>query len=140
MELVNNESLFKEIETGLDSIQKDRTSDIILSPFTKDFSLRFCWSSNAIEGNTLSLDETISLIEYDEVRVMFILEVLRRWCITHQSRSGYWSSCSDSLKSGRIRVKETVWLKSCSSLQNSILSLSRYIHFRMETAEWDGCL
>ena len=68
MELVNNESLFAEIETGLERIRKDRTSDIILSPFTKDFSLRFCWSSNAIEGNTLSLDETISLIEYDEVR------------------------------------------------------------------------
>lgn len=34
----------------------------------KDFSLRFCWSSNAIEGNTLNLEETISVIEYDEVR------------------------------------------------------------------------
>lgn len=67
MELVNNESLFLEIEKGLDNIEKERTSDMILSPFTKDFSLRFCWSSNAIEGNTLSLDETISLIEYDEV-------------------------------------------------------------------------
>lgn len=67
MALVNNESLFKEIEDGLKDIEKNRTSDIILSPFTKDFSLRFCWSSNAIEGNTLSLDETISLIEYDEV-------------------------------------------------------------------------
>ncbi len=41
--------------------------DLILAPFTKDFSLCFCWSSNAIEGNTLSLDETIAVIEYDEV-------------------------------------------------------------------------
>lgn len=40
---------------------------MIIEPFTKDFSYRFCWSSNALEGNTLSLEETISLIEFDEV-------------------------------------------------------------------------
>ena len=68
MALVNNEPLFREIEVGLGRIQKEKESDIILSPFTKDFSLRFCWSSNAMEGNTLSLEEIISLIEYDEVR------------------------------------------------------------------------
>ena len=67
MALINNEPLFKEIETGLHRIQKEMESDLILAPFTKDFALSFCWSSNAIEGNTLSLEETISLIEYDEV-------------------------------------------------------------------------
>lgn len=39
-----------------------------MKPFIKDFAYRFCWSSNALEGNTLSLDETICLIDYDEVR------------------------------------------------------------------------
>lgn len=66
MELIKNEDLIKEIETGRSRIQG--ISEAVRAPFEKDFSLRFCWSSNAIEGNTLSLDETVSLIEYDEVR------------------------------------------------------------------------
>jgi Fic family protein len=36
--------------------------------FEKDFSYRFCWASNHLEGNTLSLNETIEVIEYDEVK------------------------------------------------------------------------
>ena len=41
--------------------------EMVLNPFWSDIKLRFCWSSNAIEGNTLSLDETIDVIMYDEV-------------------------------------------------------------------------
>lgn len=49
-------------------LAKERLKDpLIAEPFYKDFTYSFCWSSNAIEGNTLSLEETISLIEYDEV-------------------------------------------------------------------------
>lgn len=40
----------------------------LMAWFAEDFALRFCWSSNAIEGNTLSLYETIALVEFDEVR------------------------------------------------------------------------
>ena len=41
---------------------------LISQPFTDDFARRFSWSTNAIEGNTLSLEETIAVIDYDEVR------------------------------------------------------------------------
>lgn len=41
---------------------------LIMEPFYSDFQYSFCWSSNAIEGNTLTLDDTISFLEYDEVR------------------------------------------------------------------------
>lgn len=68
MELVNNETLIAEVEQELRELQEIRDSELILGPFTRDFSVRFCWSSNAIEGNTLSLDETTALIDYDEVK------------------------------------------------------------------------
>lgn len=41
---------------------------LIMDPFYADFQYTFCWSSNAIEGNTLSLEETISFLQFDEVR------------------------------------------------------------------------
>lgn len=68
MALINNEKLYEEIEKKLELVKGVRDKSVIMDPFIKDFSYRFCWSSNALEGNTLSLDETISLIDYDEVR------------------------------------------------------------------------
>lgn len=62
--LFDNEKLFGEIDKKIQQIKQFREDSL----FEKDFSLRFCWSSNAIEGNTLSLDETVSLIEFDEVQ------------------------------------------------------------------------
>ncbi len=41
---------------------------LVWEPFLKDLRLRLSWNSNSLEGNTLSLDETVALIEYDEVR------------------------------------------------------------------------
>lgn len=57
-----------EAEEKLNEAKLLQGSETALSWFCEDFALRFCWSSNAIEGNTLSLDETAALIEYDEVR------------------------------------------------------------------------
>lgn len=57
----------KKIEKTLPYIKEKLKENLISEPFYKDFKYSFCWSSNAIEGNTLSLDETISLLEYDEV-------------------------------------------------------------------------
>lgn len=67
MELINDKELIKDILTKKKVISLNGES-LTDSAFIKDFSYQFCWSSNAIEGNTLSLDETISVIEYDEVR------------------------------------------------------------------------
>lgn len=36
--------------------------------YEKEMLLRLSWNTNHLEGNTLSLDETIDVIEYDEVR------------------------------------------------------------------------
>lgn len=57
----------QEIESSLPTIKKKMSDKLIAEPFYYNFKYTFCWSSNAIEGNTLSLEETINLLEYDEV-------------------------------------------------------------------------
>lgn len=66
--IINNTKLFQEVETAFEEVKRNLSDTAIMEAFSHDFSLRFCWSSNAIEGNTLSLDDTVALIEYDEVR------------------------------------------------------------------------
>lgn len=66
--LMNNDELLKKITNELPDITETVKNEMIISPFYEDFTRRFCWNSNSIEGNTLSLDETISLLDYDEVR------------------------------------------------------------------------
>ena len=68
MALFDNENRILQIETEKDEIFKHMENPLISQPFTEDFARRFSWSTNAIEGNTLSLEETIAVIDYDEVR------------------------------------------------------------------------
>jgi Fic family protein len=66
--LINNDELIRQVEHDLTMTQTTMNEKTLMSWFMDDFAARFCWSSNAIEGNTLSLEETIALVEYDEVR------------------------------------------------------------------------
>ena len=68
MPLSDNEKRVSQIETEKEIIFKHLENPLISQPFTEDFARRFSWSTNAIEGNTLSLEETIAVIDYDEVR------------------------------------------------------------------------
>lgn len=68
MVLLNNTEIIRQVETELDTIRESLKNELIYEPFFCDFVYRFCWNSNSIEGNTLSLDETIGVIDYDEVR------------------------------------------------------------------------
>ena len=68
MPLSDNEKRILQIETEKEIIFKHLENPLISQPFTEDFARRFSWSTNAIEGNTLSLEETIAVIDYDEVR------------------------------------------------------------------------
>ncbi len=68
MPLFDNENRILQIETEREEILKHMENPLICQPFTEDFARRFSWSTNAIEGNTLSLEETIAVIDYDEVR------------------------------------------------------------------------
>lgn len=68
MDLFDNKKEMEKIEQQKKTAVKAMSNPAVAEAFSKDFSRRFCWSNNAIEGNTLTLDETISLIDYDEVR------------------------------------------------------------------------
>ena len=68
MPLSDNEKRVLQIETEKEIIFKHLENPLISQPFMEDFARRFSWSTNAIEGNTLSLEETIAVIDYDEVR------------------------------------------------------------------------
>lgn len=67
-ELIDNTCYIREIEDKHEYIRQMLQTDVIAEAFYNDFAYRLCWSSNAIEGNTLSLDETVAVIAYDEVR------------------------------------------------------------------------
>ena len=45
-----------------------KKNHLVWEPFQKDLLFRLSWNSNSLEGNTLSLEETVQVIEYDEVR------------------------------------------------------------------------
>ena len=53
MPMIDNKEQIRQIEAGLEQIKSEKDDPLIMEPFMKDFSLRFCWSSNALEGNTL---------------------------------------------------------------------------------------
>ena len=61
-------SFMKELLDELAVYREALQEPLVMEPFYKDFSYRFCWNSNSIEGNTLSLDETIEVIDFDTVR------------------------------------------------------------------------
>ena len=67
MPLSDNENRILQIETEKEEIFKYMGNPLISRQFTEDFAKRFSWSTNAIEGNTLTLEETIAVIDYDEV-------------------------------------------------------------------------
>ena len=64
--LIDNTDKIKEIE----DLTKNNTfnNESIFSLFYKNISKKICWNSNNIEGNTLTLEETIRLIDFDETR------------------------------------------------------------------------
>lgn len=67
-EIIDLKEKAKTVRDEFETIRSCLEKPVIMEPFYSDFQYKFCWNSNSIEGNTLTLDETIQLIEYDEVR------------------------------------------------------------------------
>lgn len=66
--IIDNSDLIKEIKNKISIVDELKQNKEAYDFFIKAFKPRFCWSSNQIEGNTLTLDETLAFIEYDEVK------------------------------------------------------------------------
>lgn len=96
--LFDNEKLFGEIDKKMQQIKQFREDSL----FEKDFSRRFCWSSNAIEGNTLSLDETVSLIVLTKCRRGILIRNIRKRkiCIVQLRRCFFHLRKEKSQKTG----------------------------------------
>lgn len=72
-ELIKVQEISQKVEALFEKIKKNFDEPLIMEPFYADFKYTFCWSSNAIEGNTLTLDDTISFLVYDEVRSLLCI-------------------------------------------------------------------
>ena len=74
MEQEDRMALIEDIQSHIEQakqatqfIQKMNRDKLVWDAFYSCFEYRFCWSSNSLEGNTLSLDETIDVVDFDEV-------------------------------------------------------------------------
>ncbi|MCL2671718.1 MAG: Fic family protein [Clostridiales bacterium] len=68
-------AIIRDIQTHIDAALRQVEAarvfggdPILWQAFYDGFQRRFCWSSGSLEGNTLTLDETIAAIDYDEVQ------------------------------------------------------------------------
>ncbi len=68
MKIIDNKNLINSIEESLANVMAHMENSLVAGPFAEDFVRRFCWSSNAIEGNTLSLEDTVAFVDFEEVR------------------------------------------------------------------------
>lgn len=109
MALFHDETLFEEIEAKRLDVNEKMKDSLIGAPFLDDFSRRFCWSSNAIEGNTLSLDETVAFIDFDEVRSG------HSYSEYQDTKALYRAICSQILPL-EIRNIDEVWIKKANAI------------------------
>lgn len=61
--ILNNREQYTKIQKNT----IDKTSDI-WKAFCNDMLIRISWNTNSLEGNTLSLEETLDVVQYDTVR------------------------------------------------------------------------
>lgn len=66
--LLDNQAIIGELLHSKEKIEGYLKNNLVKEQFYKDFGYRFCWNSNAVEGNTLTLDETVAVVDFDEVR------------------------------------------------------------------------
>ena len=66
--LVDNHDKYEVLRQEMCTFQEYKPDELAWKMFSEDLYYRLSWNSNALEGNTISLEETVSLLEYDEVR------------------------------------------------------------------------
>ena len=66
--MFDNTKYIDEITDKLPEVLSILDDKLVYKPYYENFSYQFCWSSNHLEGNTLTLEETVQLIDFDEVK------------------------------------------------------------------------
>ena len=65
---IDNAKYLDKIEKIQKRYPYQQMSEHLKQAFEQDMRIRFSWNTNSLEGNTLSLEETVEIISYDEVR------------------------------------------------------------------------
>ncbi|MBQ9887535.1 MAG: Fic family protein [Lachnospiraceae bacterium] len=105
---LDNSELMEQLRRANISLAGRVENKMVFEPFWNDFMMRFCWSSNAIEGNTLSLDETMDVLLYDEVRAGHTYS-------EYTEAKNLYSSIRTQMAYRKVDIDEE-WIKKCNSL------------------------
>ena len=106
---LNLDTKITQIESILDTIKACRKNTLIWGAFTKDMQIRLSWNSNAIEGNTLSLEETLDVIEYDEVKSGHTYT-------EYQETKNLHSAIVRQMDFEKEKLIDLSWIKQCNSI------------------------
>lgn len=90
------------------SLSEVKKEELVFSPFWEDFKLRFCWSSNAMEGSTLDLDETIDVLLYDEVRSGHTYQ-------EYTDAKNLYKAISEKISMHKVKITEE-WVSQCNEI------------------------
>ena len=65
---ISNEKYYRIIQSVLSKYEYSALPEEVRKGFEKEIRIRLSWNTNSLEGNTLTLEETVDALEYDEVR------------------------------------------------------------------------
>lgn len=105
--IINTQEKYKILEKKLIKLDEISQNNLIFEPLWKDFCYRLCWSSNSIEGNTLSLEETIETLEFDKVHSNHTYK-------EYTDARSLYRAIEESLSVKPIEINDT-WIKQCNN-------------------------
>lgn len=106
---IDMRSTYNLINECMDHVKRLKRNPLVWNPFLDDIRMRLSWNSNTLEGNTLSLDETIALINYDEVRTGHTYT-------EYQEAKGMYQAVSEKLNFETTEKIDCAWIKKCNAL------------------------
>ena len=65
---ISNEKYYRIIQAVLSKYEYSALPEEVRKGFEMELRIRLSWNTNSLEGNTLTLEETVDALEYDEVR------------------------------------------------------------------------
>ena len=65
---ISGEKYYRIIQSILNKYKYSSIPEEVRKAFEKELRIRLSWNTNSLEGNTLTLEETVDALEYDEVR------------------------------------------------------------------------
>lgn len=106
--IIDNTEILKQLEKEQKSLADLKKKKLLFAPFWDDFKMRLCWSSNLLEGNTLDLEETIEIIQYDEVRSGHTYQ-------EYTEAKNLYRAIEEQISSDKTDITEE-WIKRCNAL------------------------